>query len=279
MVNIMEKFKLTGKVAMVIGGATGIGKAMAEALAQAGANIVIADLQSNIGKAMAEALAQAGANIVIADLQSNIGQETATTISTQSGVKTTSLKLDITHSDEVNQIVDYVVREYGKIDILVNNASISIQDDTENISYEEWLKEINLSLNGAFSVAQTVGRQMIEKGSGSIINVSSVLGLIANKTQDQSSYETSKAGVTMLTKSLAREWSRYGIKVNAIAPGYMRTIETEKILNDNTETNTTPMERVGEPEELAGITVYLASDASSFTQGSVFNIDGGYSAL
>ena len=199
MVNIMEKFKLTGKVAMVIGGATGI------------------------GKAMAEALAQAGANIVIADLQSNIGQETATTISTQSGVKTTSLKLDITHSDEVNQIVDYVVREYGKIDILVNNASISIQDDTENISYEEWLKEINLSLNGAFSVAQTVGRQ--------------------------------------------------------IAPGYMRTIETEKILNDNTETNTTPMERVGEPEELAGITVYLASDASSFTQGSVFNIDGGYSAL
>lgn len=159
MVNIMEKFKLTGKVAMVIGGATGI------------------------GKAMAEALAQAGANIVIADLQSNIGQETATTISTQSGVKTTSLKLDITHSDEVNQIVDYVVREYGKIDILVNNASISIQDDTENISYEEWLKEINLSLNGAFSVAQTVGRQMIEKGSGSIINVSSVLGLIANKTQ------------------------------------------------------------------------------------------------
>ena len=230
MVNIMEKFKLTGKVAMVIGGATGI------------------------GKAMAEALAQAGANIVIADLQSNIGQETATTISTQSGVKTTSLKLDITHSDEVNQIVDYVVRE-------------------------EWLKEINLSLNGAFSVAQTVGRQMIEKGSGSIINVSSVLGLIANKTQDQSSYETSKAGVTMLTKSLAREWSRYGIKVNAIAPGYMRTIETEKILNDNTETNTTPMERVGEPEELAGITVYLASDASSFTQGSVFNIDGGYSAL
>ena len=235
MVNIMEKFKLTGKVAMVIGGATGI------------------------GKAMAEALAQAGANIVIADLQSNIGQETATTISTQSGVKTTSLKLDITHLDEVNQIVDYVVREYGKI--------------------EEWLKEINLSLNGAFSVAQTVGRQMIEKGSGSMINVSSVLGLIANKTQDQSSYETSKAGVTMLTKSLAREWSRYGIKVNAIAPGYMRTIETEKILNDNTETNTTPMERVGEPEELAGITVYLASDASSFTQGSVFNIDGGYSAL
>ena len=83
--------------------------------------------------------------------------------------------------------------------------------------------------------------------------------------------------VTMLTKSLAREWSRYGIKVNAL-PGYMRTIETEKILNDNTETNTTPMERV-EPEELAGITVYLASDASSFTQGSVFNIDGGYSAL
>ena len=85
--------------------------------------------------------------------------------------------------------------------------------------------------------------------------------------------------MTMLTKSLAREGSRYGIKVNAIAPGYMRTIETEKILNDNTETNTTPMERVCEPEELAGITVYLASDASSFTQGSVFNIDGGYSAL
>jgi len=238
--------RLEGKIAVVTGSARGIGRAIVEKLAAHGAKMVIS---CDMGESSYE--------------QGNVVHKI----------------LNVTDREAIKTFVDEIEKEYGKIDILVNNASISIQDDTENISYEEWLKEINLSLNGAFSVAQTVGRQRIEKGSGSIINVSSVLGLIANKTQDQSSYETSKAGVTMLTKSLAREWSRYGIKVNAIAPGYMRTIETEKILNDNTETNTTPMERVGEPEELAGITVYLASDASSFTQGSVFNIDGGYSAL
>lgn len=143
---------------------------------------------------------------------------------------------------------------------------------------------INLNLNGVFLVAQAVGRQMIKQGHGNIINTSSMSGLIANKPQEQCSYNASKAGVIMLTKSLAMEWSKYNIKVNTIAPGYMKTELTKPFFEKGGAMiddwmGFTPMGRPGLPEELGGIVVYLASDASSFAQGSVFTIDGGYTAL
>ena len=195
MTNIIEQFKVNGKVAIVTGGAMGL------------------------GKAMAEALAQAGADIVIADIKLDLAQETAKAIADNEGVKTTALKVDVTNPEDVSKMVDDVVNEYGKVDILVNNAGMTINEKAEDVSYENWLKVINLNLNGVFLVAQAVGRQMIKQGYGSIINTSSMSGLIANKPQEQASYNASKAGVIMLTKSLAMEWSKYGIKVNTIAPG------------------------------------------------------------
>lgn len=257
---ILDQFKLDGKVAIVTGGAMGLGQAMATALAQAGANIVIADIKEDVAKA------------------------TATTIRETEGVKTTALKVDVTDPDQVQQMVNDVVDEYGKIDILVNNAGMTINAKAEEMTYEQWNKVINLNLNGVFLVAQAVGRQMIKQGYGSIINTSSMSGLIANKPQEQSSYNASKAGVIMLTKSLAMEWSKYNIKVNTIAPGYMKTELTKPFFEQGGSMiddwmGFTPMGRPGLPEELGGIVVYLASDASSFAQGSVFTIDGGYTAL
>ncbi|MEL0537567.1 glucose 1-dehydrogenase [Staphylococcus debuckii] len=258
--NILEQFRLDDKVAIVTGGAMGLGQAMATALAQAGANIVIADIREDVAEA------------------------TATTIRETEQVKTTALKVDVTNPDDVQKMVDDVVEEYGKIDILINNAGMTINEKAEDMTYEQWNKVINLNLNGVFLVAQAVGRQMIKQGYGSIVNTSSMSGLIANKPQEQCSYNASKAGVIMLTKSLAMEWSKYNIKVNTIAPGYMKTELTKPFFEQGGAMiddwmGFTPMGRPGLPEELGGIVVYLASDASSFAQGSVFTIDGGYTAL
>lgn len=258
--NILEQFRLDGKVAIVTGGAMGL------------------------GQAMATALAQAGADIVIADIQEDVAQATATTIRETEGVQATSLKVDVTNPDDVQKMVDDVVDEFGKIDILINNAGMTINAKAEEMTYEQWNKVINLNLNGVFLVAQAVGRQMIKQGHGNIINTSSMSGVIANKPQEQCSYNASKAGVIMLTKSLAMEWSKYNIKVNTIAPGYMKTELTKPFFEKGGAMiddwmGFTPMGRPGLPEELGGIVVYLASDASSFAQGSVFTIDGGYTAL
>lgn len=260
MTNILEQFKLDGKVAIVTGGAMGL------------------------GKAMATALAQAGANIVIADINEEIADNTAKEISETENVEAIALKVDVTNPDAVNQMVEEVTKQFNKIDILVNNAGMTINAKAEEMSFEDWNKVINLNLNGIFLVAQSVGRVMIKQGYGSIINTSSMSGLIANKPQEQCSYNASKAGVIMLTKSLAMEWSKYNIKVNTIAPGYMKTELTKPFFDQGGEMiedwmGFTPMGRPGTPNELGGIVVYLASDASSFAQASVFTIDGGYTAL
>ena len=194
MTNILEQFKLDGKVAIVTGGAMGL------------------------GKAMATALAQAGANIVIADINEAVANDTAQEISETESVEAIALKVDVTNPDAVNQMVEEVTKQFNKIDILVNNAGMTINAKAEEMSFEDWNKVINLNLNGIFLVAQSVGRVMIKQGYGSIINTSSMSGLIANKPQEQCSYNASKAGVIMLTKSLAMEWSKYNIKVNTIAP-------------------------------------------------------------
>lgn len=193
MTNILEQFKLDGKVAIVTGGAMGL------------------------GKAMATALAQAGANIVIADINEAVANDTAQEIRETESVEAIALKVDVTNPDAVNQMVEEVTKQFNKIDILVNNAGMTINAKAEEMSFEDWNKVINLNLNGIFLVAQSVGRVMIKQGYGSIINTSSMSGLIANKPQEQCSYNASKAGVIMLTKSLAMEWSKYNIKVNTIA--------------------------------------------------------------
>jgi len=258
--NILDKFNLIGRVSIVTGAAMGLGKAMALALGQAGSAIVIADI--NLEEA----------------------EKTAAEFRSNEGIEAIAIKMDVTKEEDVNNMVSEVVHRLGRIDILFNNAGINVHEKAEETSFDSWKKVVDINLNGVFLVSKAVGKVMIEQKKGSIINISSMSGIIANIPQCQASYNASKAGVIMLTKSLAVEWAKHNIRVNTIAPGYMKTELTKPYFerNDNmvqTWMDITPMGRPGTPDELGGIALYLASDASSFVTGNVFGIDGGYTAV
>ncbi|MED4073691.1 SDR family NAD(P)-dependent oxidoreductase [Priestia endophytica] len=257
---VLDKFNLKDKVSIVTGGAMGLGKEMSRALAQAGSNIVIADL--NFEEAA----------------------KTANEFQKNEGIKAIPVRMDVTEEDQVNDMVNTVLNQFGKIDVLFNNAGITNLEKAENTSFEDWYKVININLNGVFLVSKAVGKVMIKQKKGSIINISSMSGIIANTPQCQASYNTSKAGVIMLSKSLALEWAQHNIRVNTIAPGYMKTELTKSYFEENSDMvktwiDLTPMKRPGIPEELGGIALYLASEASSFVTGSVYTVDGGYTAV
>ncbi len=242
---------------------------------------IITGAGQGLGKYMALAIAEAGSDIVVLDINIEKAKDAAREIETK-GVKALAIKMDVTKKDEVKSMVNTVVERFGKIDVLINNAGICKHINIEDMDYKDWLEVINVNLNGVFLVSQAVGRVMINQKKGSIINISSMSGIIVNTPQNQSSYNSSKAAVIMLTKSLASEWAQYNIRVNAIAPGYMNIGVAEQYFKDKNDMvkrwlSFTPMGRPGEPEELQGITVYLASEASSYATGGVFIIDGGYS--
>ena len=180
----------------------------------------------------------------------------------------------------MEKAVAEVVERFGKLDIFVNNAGICRNIKAEEMTLEEWQEVIDINLTGVFIGSQVAGKRMIEQGGGSIINIASMSGSIVNVPQPQCSYNASKAGVIHLTKSLASEWAKYNIRVNAISPGYMKTGMTEKTLETDMAKDwwlrLTPMGRPGLPCELGGAVVYLASDASSFMTGADLIIDGGY---
>jgi len=254
--NELSLFDLEGKTAVITGGATGLGKAMAKALANAGANIVIGDL-----------------NIKLAEKTIN------ELVIKKKGF---AFKLDVTRKEQVQNFTNKIVEKFGYIDILVNNAGICSHENAEEMSWENWSKVIDVNLNGVFLMSQLIGRIMIRQKYGSIINIASMSGIIANTPQAQCSYNSSKAGVIMLTKSLASEWAKYNIRVNAIAPGYMKTDLTKRhfevpgIGMGDKWIEMIPMKRPGKPSELGGIVLYLASEASTYATGAVFVIDGGY---
>lgn len=252
-------FDLSGKTALVTGGAKVLGLAMARGLADHGANIVLVDIDDASGEAAAQELASA------------------------TGVRTGYRHLDVTDSAAVDAVVADVAVEFGGIDILLNNAGMVIHQGIEDVPDENWRKVMALNLDGVFYVLRAVGRHMIGRGSGSIINTGSMSGLIANIPQAQASYNASKSAVHNLTRSAACEWAEQGVRVNAIAPGYMKTELTREFFEEGGPQIDqwmlmTPMKRPGEPHELAGAAVYLASDASSFVTGSIMSIDGGYTA-
>jgi len=257
--NILERFSLKDKVTIMTGGARGLGKAMALSLAQAGSNIVVVDL----------------------DLET--AQQTAGAIASE-GVRTLALKVDVTNQAEVEEMVDEIVRQFGRIDVLFNNAGIAQWVNAEEMSFEDWKRIMSVNLDSVFIMSKAVGKVMIGQRQGSIVNTSSMSGVIVNTPQCQAAYNVSKAAVIMLTKSLAFEWAKYNIRVNTIAPGYMETEMIEQFRAEHKEkidlwTSLTPMNRLGKPHELGGLAVYLASDASSYVTGAVCLIDGGYSIL
>lgn len=257
--SIIDKFRLDGKSAFVTGGARGIGKSVATAFAEAGANVAIVDVDIKTAEA------------------------TAAEIAAATGRRTIAVACDVTSPEQVESMVKQVVETFGALDIAFCNAGICINEAAENMTFAQWSKVININLTGVFLTAQAAGRQMLKQGHGSIINTASMSAHIVNVPQPQCAYNASKAGVIQLTKSMAVEWAARNVRVNCISPGY---IGTDLTLNSPSLVplieqwnQLSPIHRLGKPEELQAICVYLASDASPFTTGGDFVIDGAFTCF
>jgi len=256
---ILESMRLDGKRGFVTGAARGIGKCTAIGFAEAGADVAILDLDIEEAK------------------------KTAAEIAEKTGRKTIAIKCDCTDKAQVDAMVEQVVAELGGLEFCHANAGICINAPAEEMTYEQWSKVININLNGVFLTDIAAGKYMLAHGGGSIINTASMSAHIVNVPQPQCAYNASKAAVIQLTKSLAIEWAKKGVRVNSISPGYIGTdlVLTSKTLIPLIEqwNAMAPMGRLGKPEELESICVYLAGDTSSFTTGSDFILDGAFTCF
>ena len=252
----LDKFKLTGKIAVVTGAARGIGLSTVEALAEAGATVVLTDMNPE----------------VLAD---------ATESMKAKGHSVDSEVLDVTDVKAVQAVHDAILARHGRVDVLVNNAGIAISNHpAETMADDVWNKVIDVNLNGVFWCCRAFGNTMLQQGGGSIVNVGSMSGFIVNRPQEQANYNASKAAVHHLTKSLAAEWGARGVRVNSVAPTYIDT-EMNKYVYENEEmyrhwVGGTPMNRLGRTDEVASVILFLASDAASLMTGSIVLADGGY---
>jgi 2-deoxy-D-gluconate 3-dehydrogenase len=249
---ILDSFKLTGKNALVTGSSRGMGAAIAVALAQAGANVAIHASQS-----------------VPADVLRSVGD---------AGVKHVALIADLSHPEKAPELIDQTVEALGSIDILINNAGITRRAPAVDYSVSDWEDVIATNLTSVFRLCQCAARPMLERGSGKIVNIASLLSFQGGVTVP--AYAAAKGGVAQLTKALANEWAARGVQVNAIAPGYMAT-ELTQALQDDTTRNRQIIERIpagrwGSPQDVAGAAVFLASPAGDYISGHILVVDGGW---
>jgi NAD(P)-dependent dehydrogenase (short-subunit alcohol dehydrogenase family) len=247
--------ELKGKVAVVIGGTSGIGRAIAHGFAQAGADVVPTSRRAEQVEAAAREIEEFG----------------------QRSLRVTS---DVADRESLERVLSETVTAFGKVDILVNSAGRTKRAPTIDFPEDEWTAIIDTNLTGTLRACQVFGKHMLERESGSIINIASLSTFVA--LNEVGAYSASKAAVGSLTKTLAVEWSSRGVRVNAIAPGVFRTALNQKLL-DETERGRefllrTPMRRFGKVEELAGAAIFLASDAASFVTGEILAVDGGFLA-
>lgn len=247
-----ELFRLDGQGALVVGGAGGLGQAMARGLADAGAAVVVADADGGRAKATADAIMEAGG-------------------------RSWAVEVDVTSADGVERMAESAERAAGRIDVLVNSAGITVRGAAAGFRAADWDRIIAVNLTGTFLACQSIGRRMIERRGGSIVNIASIAGQIG--LPGTIAYVASKGGVIALTRGLAVEWASHGVRVNAIAPSWFETQLGDLIHREPgyaaRAMARVPVGRMGRPDELVGAVVYLASAASAMVTGHVLNVDGG----
>ncbi len=250
-----SRLALNDKVAVIVGGTSGIGLAIAKGMAEAGADVVATSRRMDLVEAAASEIEGRGRRSI-------------------------RVSSDVSDRASLQNVLDESIRAFGKVDILVNSAGRTKRAPTLDFSEEDWNDIIDTNLTGTLRASQVFGRHMLERESGSIINIASLSTFVA--LYEVAAYSASKAAVASLTKSLAIEWASRGVRVNAIAPGVFRTALNQKLL-DETERGRefllrTPMRRFGNVDELAGVAIFLASDAASFVNGEIIAVDGGFLA-
>jgi NAD(P)-dependent dehydrogenase (short-subunit alcohol dehydrogenase family) len=251
--DVLESFTLSGKVAIVTGGNTGLGEAFAHALAGVGARVAIAARNAEHNEAVVRTIAASGGTAL-------------------------AVKVDVRERASVEHMLAEVTERLGPVDVLVNNAGVCYHRPALEVPDEEWHEVFDVNVHGLWYCAQTVGRQMVERRGGVIVNIGSLSAFIVNRPQFQPAYNASKAAVHQLTKSLAAEWAPFNVRVNALVPGYVKTgmaaVDRPEFRRHWIED--TPMQRYALPDEIAPSLIYLASDASRFMTGATLVIDGGY---
>ncbi len=256
--HVMKMFSLSGKTAIITGGSVGLGAQMARALAEAGANVVIAARKVD------------RCNIMCANLEEN-------------AIRAIPVACDVSKEEDCKNLVDVTMKEFGRIDILVNNAGISWVEDSLNFPMDKWQKVMNLNVNGTFQLSAMVAKIMKEQGYGKIVNIASIGGLGGDYPENVDSvpYSASKGAILSMTMDTAVKWARYGIRVNAICPGWFPTSLNDTLLESNAPRliPRIPLGRYGGSDDIKGMIVFLSSAASDYITGQHFIVDGGQMAL
>lgn len=259
-VSVKDMFRLDGKTVVITGGGGGI------------------------GSALAHGFAEMGADLAVLDRDETNAEKVAMNLKRKYKAKVSVMKVDVCSPRDIERAVDSVVADFAQIDVLVNCHGIAQWMASEEMSEEDWRRMMDVNLNGVFFVCQAVGRHMIKRGRGKIVNIASMSGSIVNTPQHQAHYNASKAGVIMLTKSLAAEWAKHNIQVNCVSPGYTLTTMVTQFLKDKPQYELdwkarTPMGRLATPSDIVGPVIFLASEASGYVTGHDLIVDGGYTVL
>jgi NAD(P)-dependent dehydrogenase (short-subunit alcohol dehydrogenase family) len=253
MTDYLGLLRLDGRVALLTGGGGGIGRASAEALAQAGAHVAVADIDEAAAKSCAAVIGRGEAH-----------------------------RLDVTDETEVERVIGALVARHGRLDVLVNNAGFGARMPTVDLPSERWREVLAVNLDGSFFCARAAGRHMLAAGRGAVVNLASIMGLVGGGHYPNLAYHSAKGAIVNFTRALACEWAAQGVRVNAVAPTFARTRLTEPLLADEAMSERlladTPMGRFATPEEVASAILFLSSDAAAMITGAILPVDGGWTA-